>query len=36
MDKGIIAEFGSYNELIARQGLFYSLVSCQNKDGLTS
>jgi len=33
MDRGIVVESGSYDELIAADGLFSALVGCQNRDG---
>jgi ATP-binding cassette subfamily B protein len=32
MDRGLIAEYGSYDELIAKGCLFAALSGCQNKD----
>ncbi len=33
MDRGVVAESGTYDELIASDGLFKALVGCQNRDG---
>lgn len=36
MDRGIVVESGSYDELLAADGLFSALVGCQNRDGALS
>ncbi|MBM5799467.1 MAG: peptidase domain-containing ABC transporter [Cyanobacteria bacterium K_DeepCast_35m_m2_023] len=36
MDRGIVVESGSYDELIQADGLFNALVGCQNRDGALS
>jgi len=33
MDRGIVVESGTYDELLAADGLFKALVGCQNRDG---
>jgi HlyB family type I secretion system ABC transporter len=36
MDRGIVVESGTYDDLIAADGLFSALVGCQNRDGALS
>ncbi|CAE20268.1 multidrug efflux family ABC transporter [Prochlorococcus marinus str. MIT 9313] len=33
MDRGVVVESGTYDELLSAEGLFSSFVGCQNRDG---